>query len=286
MTDWDADKEKFVPLSVREGKKEPFQMTIGIPVHFRQAVTDWLTKVGQALYCNTDNFESEQAKIAAAIRTPGFDFNAVIENIKKIPDEIIFDVIDYCLGNLSDITNSYRSGRTLTELLADYLFMADHEYKLDSDGRRLVKRVDPTVCAAYERAISPEDEASDLLASAWAKQFSRNQDPSGAWNDARKAIEVLLKPIVSQADNNATITKMAKAIRDGESKFEADLPGKPGKDFSESPVLQFARALDMVGYPPNHHGAAEVSSQQSVTAVLQAVTVIGWLREGVFRRVQ
>lgn len=277
--------EKWVPLSVREGLREPFKPVTGMPDFLRPSIARWfaqfLDAVTEVGFGAIEDFDKDLQRAIRHANVHVADFT----NPFSAPDDVILDVIDYLLFRANTSRIVFRGPLreiSMSEDLERILVSVDHEYRLDADKQRLVKRVDETVWAAYERVLSVEDEASVLIGSAWAKQYSRVRDFAGAWEDANKAVTVLLRPIVSPRNAKATLSTMAREIRDGEHKFRADLRGS-GVD---SPVLQFARALDTVGYPPNHHDGSVVDGRMSATAVLQAVTVVGWLRDGAFWRVE
>lgn len=189
-------------------------------------------------------------------------------------DELILDCVDLLL-----------SLGAPSQRVREILDSADHVLAVDVDGRRLITRVAPSTQAAYQAAVAPNDQASALLASAWAKTMSRDSDPSGAWLDATKAVEELLTPIVSPKDSMATISKMAKALRDAPRKWQCSLRAKD----DEASVRAFAQALELVGFAPDRHGgngSTGVDPLTSRTVVLQAITICDWLRSGVLRRVE
>ncbi|WP_188043680.1 hypothetical protein [Changpingibacter yushuensis] len=277
---------KYVPLSVREGRRPPFEPTVGVPGYLSPALTKWLNR--QFPKANGSSYASFEAsldseRIHKLFRALRIDYEeslsdqdmyvALLDEFLEGDDEISLDIIDYLLF----------TGATQCDELEAVLFEVDHEYRLDADHARLVRRVDGSVWAAYEEALAPADEASNDVASAWAKTYSRDTDPEGAWDDATRAVEALLKPIVSPNDGKATLGKMISAIRAKEEKWACDLPGIEDK----SPVQQFVDALQVVGYRPDRHGGSDgvTDSATSAMVVLQAVTIVGWLRDGAFRRV-
>lgn len=282
---WMENNEKWAPLSVREGRREPFKPAEGVPDFMQPSVQSWFSDMCQWLVNEEPRMLTivDQA-IQRTVRLPTFSLSNVAAGV-GFDDEIVLDAIDFLLWRVDcDMVEGpwpLFGGMSAAENMEVILHQCGHVYRLNVDRRRLVRRVDETVWASYKHAMSVEDEASELIASAWAKQYSRRPDFSGAWEEANKAVLVLLRPIVSPNNEKATLSKLALEIRDGEDKFKSDLPGSR----RESPVLQFARALETIGYPPNHHDSSVVDSRRSATAVLQAVTVVGWLRDGAFRRV-
>lgn len=279
--------EKWVPLSVREGLREPFKPVTGMPDFLKPSIADWFSRFVDLIREHHESVSALAAvdkELQRGIQHANVSLRDLIDPESTIDDDVILDAVDYLLFRVEAsqiVFDGPLRTNTMSEELEVILESVDHEYRLDKDEKRLVKRVDETVWAAYERVLSVDDEAALLIASAWAKQYSRVRDFAGAWEDANKAVTVLLRPIVSPLNEKATLSTMAREIRDGEHKFISDLRGSE----HESPVLQFARALEIIGYPPNHHDGSPVEGSMSVTAVLQAVTVVGWLRDGAFRRI-
>lgn len=273
----------WVPLSVRMGLREPFKPAKGVPDYLYRSLLDWINTVTWTLKEKERSAFEQTCELR--LHAPNFNLESLFRGDYRNSEELLLDVVDLLLffWGSAEMDMGPAHGRVASgDALEKVLRLVSHEYRLDASKERLVKRVDDTAWASYEHAMSAEDEASELIASAWAKQYSRSPDFAGAWEDANKAVLVALRPIASPKNSKATLSKLAREIREGEEKFEADLPGSE----LESSVLQFARALEIVGYPDNHHDGSTVDSRRSATAVLQAVTVVGWLRDGAFRRVQ
>jgi hypothetical protein len=66
-----------------------------------------------------------------------------------------------------------------------------------------VERIEPTLWDEYEQVTQLDDKASQYMQEAWTLAFGRDPNLSDAWDRAVKAIETLLKPIVSPSDNKA-----------------------------------------------------------------------------------
>ena len=278
------NRERPVPLSVREGRREPFKQAVGVPPYMRRSIREWF-ELAAKFFPEPERrrLEYRISRITRLERTFSFA-GASGGAFGSEPDEL-FEAIDLLLFLKGEyLSRCTATTGSVTEMLDEILWDVDHEYRLDADNKRLVKRVDETVWAAYEKALSADDRASEWIASAWAKTYSRDCDPSGAWEDARKAVEEVLKPIVSPNNAKATISSMIKEIREGEHKWDCDLRGSDW----ESSILQFARSLEVIGFPGDHHGGGDgkVEPEVSRTAVLQAVAVVGWLRDGAFRRIE
>jgi hypothetical protein len=91
--------------------------------------------------------------------------------------------------------------QTLNELL----ILGGSVWQVDPNGRQLIRRVDLTAAAPYEKATTPNDVAAEELAEAWRRAYGRNPDASDAWDHAIKAVEATLIPIVSPNQNKPTL---------------------------------------------------------------------------------
>ena len=115
---------------------------------------------------------------------------------------------------------------------------------------------------------------------------------SDAWGKAIKAIETLLKPIVSPSDNKATLGKMISTLRQSPDKWECKLPDREykanGKTKVKPGIEVFIDALATIGYQPDRHGSDQPQDVDEATArsvLFLATTVVGWLRDGTLRTI-
>lgn len=127
---------------------------------------------------------------------------------------------------------------------------------------------------------------------AWALAFGRNPNVGDAWSKAIKAIETLLKPIVSPKNNKATIGSMTSELRQAPDKWECKLPDRDYKangDINVKPGIEvFIDVLATIGYQPDRHGSDRPQDVDEATArsvLFLATTVVGWLRDGTLRTI-
>lgn len=273
------ERERFVPLSIREGKREPFKPVEGIPGFLWPSIKYWLDGYLQPSgYWQTKRIHAlgRALQFVVPARTD-WDFLEALDLECKVNEEFCLDVVDALLFLGHD-----------PDTLDQYLWDVGHVYTVHTDRKRLVKRIDDTVWASYEQAVKPGDQAARLLESAWAKQYSRDQDPNGAADDATAAVEALLRPVVAPNDEKATFGRMISAIEDAPDKWECAIPDRNWKGQTLTGTDTFLNALKTVLYRPNRHGGGTrdgYTVEQSSTVVLQAVTIVGWLRQNAFRRV-
>lgn len=145
------------------------------------------------------------------------------------------------------------------------------------DGQ-LAERVSPPAARQFEVALEPRDEAARHLGEAWDHAFGVDPSPSSACEAATRAVEAVFKPITTPKDSKATFGKMRKAIVDAPSKFEFVLDDDP---------KAFLPYLDLAKFRPGRHGGddkAPPTIEEARATVHGAVTVVEWLRSGVFRR--
>lgn len=271
--------QRFVPLSVRAGNREPFGETVGMPHYIQHSVEAWLDRAFDRSPFRAPDLDGMTTAIVRHMRPdPKCRSWRDLRFAMRADDSLYLDVLDMLLRIVDE---------NEMERLEELLWEVAHEYRVDFANRRLVQRVDETAHDAYVSAITPEDHASESLRKAWALTFGRDRDSAKAWDQATNAIEVLLQPIVSPNDSAATLGKMLGALRDGAAKFEAALPAREANGASEAGLQRFIHGVSLVGYRPARHGTDRrpVNPQESRAVVFQAVTVVSWLRDGVLRRV-
>ena len=274
MEDDVEKRERFVPLSVRMGQREPFGETVGVPLDLPHGLERWFdVRVENHFPYQQDQLaELVQAKLRLNLPDSRW---WCLRNAMKSDPKFYLDVIDFVV--------SLSGEPDLQWLEEELLWEVAHEYRVDYANRRLVKRVDETVYGAYLKAATPTDQASELLREAWAASYAREgRDPAVAWDKAVAAVEAILAPIISPNDTKATLGKLRAALRDAPTRFECDIPHPDGSSGAE----QLLAALGAIQFRPGRHGGdgRECDPSHSVATVLQAVTIIGWVREGLVRR--
>ena len=240
-------------------------------------------------------------------------FVALIGQLNYVPDELSDNIDNFhpgdaiiaCIQNSSLWGNIYDESRALDVIdwllghgfghaqpLEHILKSAGHVLRVSPDGNRLVERIEPTLWNEYEWATQPDDQASQYMQEAWALAFGREPNSSDAWGRVIKAIETLLKPIVSPRDVRATLGKMISALRQSPDKWECKLPDRVynvnGEINSKRGIEVFIDALATIGYQPDRHGGDQPQDIDEATArsvLFLATTVVGWLRDGTLRTI-
>jgi hypothetical protein len=148
--------------------------------------------------------------------------------------------------------------------------------------RGIEDRVDPTATQAFEEAIQPTDHASTELSEAWSKAYGRDPNASDAWDHAIKAVEAMLRGIVSPNNTQATLGTLIRDLRNGAHKFEFVLTNDLGG------VQTLLAMLQLMWPNPDRHGDLQqrrTPSPEEAHAVVQlAVAIVQWAREGQIAR--
>ena len=270
-------QDTWVPLSVRTGARPPFAPVEGVPGFLWNYLRNWIKDairddaqtgidIDLTLRLNVQRFINDYPTVGDVVA-------AALE--KPLRNQVaLLDVIDWLLHR----------GKGSAETLERLLATAGHVLRVSPDGDGLVQRLDPSAWALYQHATRPQDAASDHMHEAWTLTFG--QHPKRG--EAVKAVECLLKPVVSPNDSKATLGKMTAAIRNGHDKWTCALPSRDLKvngHQTVKPGLEvLTDCLATIGYQPGRHGGDDTGQVEQVTAesmVLLATTVLGWLRNGV-----
>ena len=279
----------WTPLSVRRNQQSEFSLIDNVPQFMRHGIKEWIQQAINGdnrlvtqmalelrideLSDNIDSFYPDDAVIACIQRSGPWDM---------YDESLALDVMDWLLGH----------GCGHAQSLEHILKSAGHVLRVSPDGNRLVERIDPALWDEYEQVTQPDDQASQYMQEAWALAFGREPNLSDAWGRAIKAIETLLKPIVSPKNNKATIGSMASALRQSPDKWECKLPDRVynvnGEINSKRGIEVFIDALATIGYQPDRHGSDQPQDVDETTArsvLFLATTVVGWLRDGTLRTI-
>ena len=279
----------WTPLSVRRNQQSEFSLVDNVPQFMRHGIKEWIQQAINGdnrlvalmalelrideLSDNIENFYPDDAVIACIQRSGPWDM---------YDESMALDVIDWLLGH----------GCGHAQSLEHILKSAGHVLRVSPDGNRLVERIDPALWDEYEQVTQPDDQASQYMQEAWDLTFGRDANLSDAWGRAIKAIETLLKPIVSPKNNKATIGSMVSALRQSPDKWKCKLPDREYKSNGETNVKPgievFIDALATIGYQPDRHGSDQPQDVDEATArsvLFLATTVVGWLRDGTLRTI-
>ena len=267
----------WAPLSVRRGRRAPFEHVDGVPPHLATPLLKWVDK---HLLDEGRVRESLLDAVIVRLQLPIVDRSPYSRYAQLVSDmhqsaDLFLDVIDMLCVVASD-----RRCEELNDLLDAGLSI--HRVRMIKP-RGLEERVGDEARAAVVSAASHEDRAGEEIGAAWALAYGRDRDATAAWNAAVKAIEFLLKPIVEPTNDTARLGGMMAALRRKPEKWTFSVAAAGG-DTTARPFLQ---ALELIGYEPGRHGTdpKRATIEQARVVVLQAVTIVEWLRSGALSRV-
>jgi len=270
----------FVPLSVRRGVQKPFEFVGGVPDHIKVQLVEWIEPFLYQQRFPTGPLTANLDALIAHLQWPIVQrdedrrFEALMQYMTSDDDRFL-DAIDLVCAaatpeSLSELDGILDQGMSLYRVRF-------------TDPPGLDERVTEEARAAVFAAASGKDAASQHIADAWAKAYGRDRNATASWNSAVKAIEHLLHPIVEPRNVKATLGSMAAALRARPEGWRFAISARDG-DSSARPFLQ---ALELIGYEPGRHGTdpARATIEEARVVVLQAVTIVEWLRSGALERV-
>jgi hypothetical protein len=170
--------------------------------------------------------------------------------------------------------------RVKTGRLDDILTDAGSLYKIDFNGRCLVRRVDD---AAITTATSV---AAGHLRTAWVAAYGLHPDPDKAYDHAVLAIEDLTCPLVCPRNSKATLGVVVSDLRNQATQWELSIENtSTGQPAGIDSVIQM---LDLLWKGQSRHGGNPNSRQQTQAeaeaAVPMAAALTQWLTAGVLHR--
>ena len=279
------NNDTWTSLSVRRNQRQPFTPVDGVPDFLWQYAMRWIENAvddDASIVCGLSiELRLERAGSYLDYQGAKYAIRACLEETGH--DQIAaLDVMDWLLGH----------GCGQADALEYILKSAGHVLRVSPDGSRIVERIDPALWDEYEQVTQLDDQASQYMQEAWTLAFGREPNLSDAWGRAIKAIETLLKPIVSPKNDKATIGSMASALRQAPDKWECKLPDRVynvnGEINSKRGIEVFIDALATIGYQPDRHGSDQPQDVDEATArsvLFLATTVVGWLRDGILRTI-
>lgn len=264
------------PLGIRMGWRVDEAPYEGIPDHLKATLETWCMSNLGVDARSPQNREMRQrtcSLIASKLRLDLSDASHLVGNLIAIGDydpHRLFEIIDMHLK----MTRGY-GATDLDTLLA----VGGSVWTLDGEHRGLERRVDPSEKEAYLRTVSPSDDASEHLRSAWAEAFGVTPNPSRAWSDAIKAVEALLWGLVIPKNDKATLGSIISAVDAAPKKWAFRL----SPSGSVGGVAAFTQTLRFIWPNPDRHGSGTVrvpDQHEAEDVVRTAVLVVGWLRNG------
>jgi hypothetical protein len=168
--------------------------------------------------------------------------------------------------------------------LKTYLLQAGSAYTVEAanEGKcYLIKRVPDGVQDAANAAFA-QPNAGKRLTQAWKAAFGVDPDPVKAYSLAVKSVEDASNPVICPSDSSATLVKVIGQVNTGTWK----LPHlREDPNVTTHDVLVGMMKTLWVGQHDRHGGPSSVgvpavSPEEAESAVLLAVSLVGWFETG------
>lgn len=259
----------------------------GIPDYTRESLISWVVN-GQVNngYVDTDFILKFQAAARTNLGvTRGLMGKADMGIfVRRMSPENFANLVHFMLSELSGALTGRLSTRAQT--VEDVLSSGGSSYAVGINRGRygLVERVPAAVAETVEEVISSSGKASSLLSSAWEQAFGMNKNPSHAYSDAVKAVEVYSSPLFSPKDKLSTLGKDLNVLRNGEANFEFVMTGSQ----HTTAIGHVVSMMQLLWHSQtDRHGEENyvgVSVAEAQAAVLLASTLVGWFAKGMVAR--
>lgn len=286
------------PLSVRQGTEEAHAsfeaLREDVPPRLRASLLEWVAgQLGQRSQ-RTRRWQARRATVRSLERhvdlslewglgeSPETLMTRVMEALESDPEKLL-DATDHLVGAVSDPADP--PAQSLERILIEG-GSAWTVGRLEDDGVGLVRRVDETAANQAQVVTTPEDRASTLLAEAWGSVYGRHPNPTHGYNQAVRAVEALLVPLVTPNDREGHYGRAIGQLRVEASDGQWTFTLGHRRD-AAAPVATIVSMLDLLWssqharHVPMDEGAPlHVTPEEAETAVHLAVTLVQWLREG------
>ena len=160
-------------------------------------------------------------------------------------------------------------------------------YRIDYDRRCLVQRVDATVQAAVDTAVTGATATvAEYLRIAWVSAYGLHPDPDKAYDQAILAIEEQTCPLVSPRNSKATLGTVIRDLRNQGGQWELSI-GDTGTG-QPAAIDALIDMLALLWKGQSRHAGSQNSRQQTQAeaeaAVHMSAALTQWLTSGVLRR--
>lgn len=285
----------FQPLSARlAGRPVDQVLHEGVPPHMDAAVRDWLRRALQ----RPGLARRVALRLRIAVRTgpPAREAHWLISDLTSRTKSQLLEVVDAALyfhpAWDGDPTDGWSPG-VYDVLVAEVLDLVDiledggSAYRIDTEERRLVRRVPEAVQAAVDQVLgAAAAPAVDNLRTAWVEAYGLHPDPDDAYDHAIKAVEAAACPLVLPTDPGPTLGKVIACLDQGKAKWRLVLVDQADQGHIEPLVVLMRRLWQ--GHR-SRHGAGPTARPQTQleaeAAVHLAVLLVQWLTAGVLTRI-
>ncbi len=276
----------FKPLSQRNNPNPAFDGPHdGIPSWMYQSVCRWIDSViseqrGQRMVPSEEMLLAAEASLHLAFDWSSGPFSArayVLDRVAR-DGELGLDFLDFLLAYVQQLPANE---------LAVILIRASSAWEVrpatDPRNFELVRRVIGPARDAIDDIRPVSERAHAHLVVAWSKLMGRNPDPSTAYREAIRAVEVVAAPIVTPNDTTATLGKIIKALRDKPEKWEVNLTEATPEQVTEMAAMLWQSQFDRHG-THDESVPLNVSQDQADAAVHIAIALVRMFAGGHIQR--
>ena len=177
--------------------------------------------------------------------------------------------------------------RDKLERLEEVLIDAGSLYRIDFDGRCLVRRVGTTVQAAVDAAIATTTSTvAGHLRTAWGAAYGIDPDPDKAYDHAILAIEELTCPLVCPRNEKATLGVVVRDLRKQRAQWQLSIEDTSTGQYAD--IDSLIQMLELLWKGQSRHGGNPNSRPQTQAeaeaAVHMAAALTQWLSAGILHR--
>lgn len=283
------DQAQWTPLDIGEDEIETFTaLREDVPDYLFQSLWTWIydrfsttvsARGGRVFNVKLARTSERVLKISIADSGPyaGVSFKALQKSVAGPPIRT-YRLVDFLASHCQ------RRGGPIDELTR-FLLQAGCAWEVgEREGKPgLVRRVPAGVKLAAE-ATFQKPNAGKRLAAAWEDVFGVSPNPSKAYWFAVKAVEDASAPVVIPNDAGPTLGKVISRMEQG-GQFNLPHLREDSRAATHDVLLGMMRML-WVGQYDRHGGLPQsplpddVTQEEAESAVLLAVTLVGWFESG------
>ena len=296
---------KWRPLSRRESAKDAEAYDVlhdGIPRWLQASVSNWIERV-LATLCERDNY--------AAQLVAGYDSNEdryrdlllyierelrltlertsaaaarkdLLEQAVEDP-KVGLDVVDLLLSYLS--ASRHYAKEQLADELNAFLYQGGSKWCVSAGRDSLEERVALEAAERAAQLTTAGTRAGEHLREAWHSVYGRNPNPSHAYREAVRGVEVAAIPVVSPKNDKATLGTIIRDMKAAPKKWKVSL--QPAKGDPVEHVIGMMELLWTAQF--DRHGTADesvplsVGAEEAEAAIHLALTLTHWFQTGIVR---
>jgi hypothetical protein len=262
-----------------------------VPGHLKDPVRIWVERFlwvnppTESAYPDTNLMMEMQAALQVRLDWSFSTEQAVEDLLRRMEEDDAFalDVIDFLLHQ--------RAPEAWAEELNEMLARGRSEWEVTESPEgapgnwRLTKRGLGPIMGSIEETKDYSQRAHTLLMRAWGRLSGLHSDPSSAYGDAVRAVEVVMRPVVTPDDSKATLGKMISALRDKPEKWQVVLEDATTEDVATMANIIWRSQLDRHG-TDDESVPLSVSQEEGDAAVHIAIALVRLFGADLVRRVE